>query len=58
MPQYDYRCDRCRKAFTVSLSITEYEKRARGHKIKCPKCGSTAVRHVIESVFVTTSRKS
>lgn len=58
MPQYDYRCERCHKAFTVSLSISVHEQQARRHRIKCPKCGSTVVKHVIESVFVTTSRKS
>lgn len=56
MPQYDYRCERCHRRFSVRLTITEHEKRA--GRLRCPRCGSRAVRHLIESVFVTTARKS
>lgn len=58
MPQYEYKCQSCKREFTVNLSITEREEKARQHKIKCPKCASTDVKHVIESFFVTTSKKS
>ncbi|MBI4622735.1 MAG: zinc ribbon domain-containing protein [Verrucomicrobia bacterium] len=58
MPQYDYKCESCKRKFTVKLSIIEHEEQDRKHKIKCPKCTSTEVRHLIESVFVTTSKKS
>ena len=58
MPQYDYKCQSCKRRFTVKLSISEYVEQDRKHKIQCPKCNSTEVRHLIESVFVTTSKKS
>ena len=58
MPQYDYRCQSCKKKFTVKLAVSEHEKKARRHRIRCPKCDSTDVKHVIESFFVTTSKKS
>ena len=58
MPQYEYRCQRCENEFTVNLSMTDHETQDRKHKIRCPKCQSTEVKHLIESVFVTTSKKS
>ncbi|MDD3180978.1 MAG: zinc ribbon domain-containing protein [Opitutaceae bacterium] len=58
MPQYEYQCQSCKKKFTVTLSMAEYEEKARQRQIKCPKCSSTEVKHLIESVYVTTSRKS
>lgn len=58
MPQYDYQCRSCENEFTVYLSMTEHEVQDRDHKIECPKCKSTDVRHLIESVYVTTSKKS
>ncbi len=58
MPEYDYRCENCRNAFTVRHSIAEHEKKEKKHQVRCPKCDSAKVRRVIQSVFVTTSRKS
>jgi putative FmdB family regulatory protein len=58
MPEYDYHCENCQKNFTVELSITEHEQKDRNHEIHCPKCNSTAVKHVIGSVSVVTSKKS
>jgi putative FmdB family regulatory protein len=58
MPQYDYHCENCENEFTLDLSITDHEQKDRKHKIHCPKCKSTMVKHVIQSVFVTTSKKS
>ncbi len=54
MPTYDLRCGRCRKKFSLTMSIAE-----RGRKrIKCPKCGSQRVEAVFSSFFAKTSRKS
>ena len=58
MPEYDYHCEKCQSDFTVELSISEHERKEKGHKIHCPKCNSTAVKHVIGAVSVVTSRKS
>lgn len=58
MPQYDYRCENCRKEFTVVLSLAEHDAKDKKHRVRCPKCDSVKVRRVIQSVFVTTSRKS
>lgn len=58
MPEYDYRCEKCKHEFTVELSITERGRKEEKGEIRCPKCQSAKVRHQIQSVFVTTSRKS
>ncbi len=54
MPSYDYQCAKCRHKFTVLMSMSEHEKK----KVRCPKCDSKEVKHMVESFFVTTSRKS
>jgi putative FmdB family regulatory protein len=58
MPEYDYHCQKCQNDFTVELSIAEHETRDKKHKIRCPKCDSSEVRHVIGAVTVVTSRKT
>jgi putative FmdB family regulatory protein len=58
MPAYDYHCESCQNDFTIDLSIHEHEEKDKNHEIHCPKCDSTAVKHVIGSVSVVTSRKS
>ena len=58
MPEYDYTCQECLHAFTVDLKISEHAEKDKKHEIRCPKCGSENVKHVIGSVFVTTSKKS
>jgi putative FmdB family regulatory protein len=55
MPTYEFRCEKCRKPFTVVLSISEYEKRKR---FRCPKCKSTRVKQQITSFQTVTSKKS
>ena len=58
MPEYDYKCESCKSKFTVQLSMSEHEKKARKHRIRCPKCESTDVRHSIEPFSVMTAKKS
>lgn len=58
MPQYDYHCEHCENEFTLDLSIAEHERKEKEREIRCPKCNSSAVKHVIQSINVTTSRKS
>jgi putative FmdB family regulatory protein len=54
MPTYDYVCNKCKKKFSLTLSISEYEKT----KTRCPKCKSTDVRQQISSFQTITSKKS
>ena len=58
MPEYDYKCESCRSKFTVHLSMGEREKKAQKHQIRCPKCNSTKVRHLIAQFSVMTAKKS
>jgi putative FmdB family regulatory protein len=54
MPTYDFRCGACRKKYTVTMSITQRDRK----RIKCPKCGSTKAEAVFSTFFAKTSRKS
>jgi len=54
MPVYDYRCSKCNKKFSVTMTISEYEKK----KVKCPKCGSTKVEQQVAAFYAVTSKKS
>ena len=58
MPDYSYKCLGCKSEFTIHLSMAEREEKARKRQIRCPKCDSTDVKHLIESIFVTTAKKS
>jgi putative FmdB family regulatory protein len=54
MAVYDFKCEKCRKKFTVTMPISEHGIK----KIKCPKCRSVKVAQILQPVFVTTSKKS
>ncbi len=54
MPVYEFHCDKCQREVTLTLSIREHEK----GKVKCPKCGSTALRPLLSTFVSQTSRKS
>ncbi len=54
MPSYDFRCEKCNKKFTLTLSISEYDKAT----FRCPKCKSTRVKQQITSFQTVTSKKS
>jgi putative FmdB family regulatory protein len=56
MPVYEYECKKCGHQFSVVLSMEAHEHDK--DKVRCPKCNSKEVKHLVESVFVTTSRKS
>ncbi len=45
MPTYEFYCEKCKKTFSVVISISDYDKK----KYKCPKCKgkkSKAANHV------------
>ena len=54
MPLYEYRCEKCKKSFTVKMSFAEHDRK----KAACPKCKGRKVQPVIGSVNVKTSKKS
>ncbi|MDY6880115.1 MAG: zinc ribbon domain-containing protein [Desulfatiglans sp.] len=54
MPAYEFRCEKCDKPFTLTLSLLEYEK----GKFRCPKCKSARVKQQIVSFQAVTSKKS
>jgi putative FmdB family regulatory protein len=54
MPVYEYYCDKCERDVTLTLTVSEHEK----GKMKCPKCGSKALRKLLSKFLTQTSRKS
>jgi putative FmdB family regulatory protein len=54
MPIYEYLCKKCDKSFTITMSISEHEKKA----VRCPHCKGTKVAPQFQSFFAKTSKKS
>lgn len=54
MPNYEFKCENCHKRFTLTLSISEYERK----KMACPKCKSKKLKQQISSFQTVTSKKS
>ena len=54
MPSYEYRCPKCNKKFTLTLSIGEHD----AGKAKCPKCRGKKLEQLITAFQVKTSSKS
>ena len=54
MPTYEFLCEKCKKPFSITLSIAEYSKK----KYACPKCQSKNVRQQISAFQTITSKKS
>ncbi len=54
MPIYEFECKKCGHQFEQVMTIAEHDQK----KVHCPKCDSDEVEHLIESVYVTTSKKS
>jgi putative FmdB family regulatory protein len=54
MPGYDFVCEKCKKKFSLTMSVSDYEKK----KFQCPKCKSTEVKQRISSFRIITSKKS
>ena len=47
MPLYEYECKKCRHEFTLTMAVEEHPKK----KVRCPKCKSEAVKHLIALVL-------
>ncbi|UCH22118.1 MAG: zinc ribbon domain-containing protein [Deltaproteobacteria bacterium] len=54
MPTYDFICEKCKKRFTITISIAEYEKK----KYHCPKCKNKNVKQLVSLFQTITSKKS
>jgi putative FmdB family regulatory protein len=54
MPQYEYYCQDCKKAFEVVLTLEEHDK----SKIKCPNCQGKNTQQEAAAFFAVTSKKS
>jgi putative FmdB family regulatory protein len=54
MPQYEFFCRGCKKAFLKTLTIVRHEK----EKVACPHCGSKNVEQRWSAFSAITSKKS
>jgi putative FmdB family regulatory protein len=54
MPNYEFKCQKCNKKYSLFLSVQEREDK----KFKCPKCGSRKAQPVFGGFFAKTSKKS
>jgi len=54
MPEYEYVCRKCGKKFSVTLSLSEREKKT----VHCPKCEAIELDPLISAVHTKTSKKS
>ena len=54
MPVYEYHCGKCDREVTLTLAISQHDK----GQIKCPKCGSKALRPLLSAFMSQTAKKS
>jgi putative FmdB family regulatory protein len=54
MPQYEFICNSCKKFFSKSLTLAEYEE----GKIVCPYCESDDVERRWNSLHLVRPKKS
>jgi putative FmdB family regulatory protein len=54
MPTYEYYCEKCKKAFSLSMSMSDHAKR----KARCPKCKSRKIKQQITAFTTITASKS
>jgi putative FmdB family regulatory protein len=54
MPHYEFLCEKCKKRFEVSMTISEREKA----KPKCPTCKGAKVVPQFGGFMAQTSKKS
>ena len=52
MPTYEFNCDKCGNAFSLILSIREYEKER--ERFRCPKCKSKKLNQQISTFAVNS----
>ena len=54
MPTYEFRCEDCRRTFTLVMSMAERDK----GKICCPTCKKRNVKQQMTMFQTKTSKKS
>lgn len=54
MPVYQFACKECKKAFTLTIGLAQYEK----GKFTCPKCKSKKVEQRLAAFYAVTSKKA
>ena len=54
MPLYEYLCKKCGETFTLTMTISDHDKK----RVQCPSCKGTKVEQQVQSFFAKTSRKS
>lgn len=54
MPLYEYKCEDCKKTFSLVLSLKEHES----GKVKCPECGSKKITQLIMPFYAKTESKT
>lgn len=54
MPTYEFRCEDCRRKFTLIMSMAERDK----GKINCPACKKRNVKQQMTTFQTKTSKKS
>jgi putative FmdB family regulatory protein len=54
MPLYEYECQKCRKVFTLVLSLREHDE----EPVVCPECGSKEVNQLMSSFIAKTESKT
>ncbi len=54
MPTYEYRCDDCRRTFSVIQPISAHDPRPPA----CPKCRSRRTARIFSPAYVKTVKKS
>lgn len=55
MPSYDYTCLKCKKDFSVYLTLKEADSKS---KVTCTHCKSDSVEKKFTAFFAKTDRKS
>jgi putative FmdB family regulatory protein len=54
MPRYEFLCEKCKKPFELTMTISGREKA----KVRCPKCNGTKVVPQFSGFMAQTSKKS
>jgi putative FmdB family regulatory protein len=54
MPRYEFMCEKCKKPFELTMTISERGK----SKPTCPKCKGTKVAPQLGGFVTQTSKKS
>ena len=54
MPRYEFRCEKCKKEFELTMTIGEREKAT----VRCPTCKGTKVVPQLGGFMVQTRKKS